>query len=455
MKRLEAGGTDLDLELPNITPEDGDACDAGNGEQAWLQCPVGEGAQLAWRAPHGCQSRNDDRAGRRRERCDHGCTRGLRKLAGDLGQTFGDGLPRPIDVDAVREGRRDDGKSLNGLRANRGNPLDTVDRILEGPRDEDLDLLRREPRRLRLHAHLRRGELGKDVVLRPLQDETTVHEHSRRECEHDPAIPDREVDNGVQHERRADCLFPVFIAACRLRAELLRQELLRATGYGVIPRLERSHRHQITAGRGLVSEHPESHIAPRRALDIYPGERIPLDDGLVGDEERLRVRGIGSGGRRRTIGNRCHHWKTRTCARPPADKPIQVHGSPGQRIDLGTDPHECRRDTSSRSIRWRHGEGWRGDTQITPPDDARERRTVVSELQQLLSGLHQLPRLSAEACHRSGTRGHERLRVRDLSDDPSRTDRLSKGRPTRTDQPTRHRGANGGDARGVGDELSL
>src|SRR5580704_251415 len=71
-----------------------------------------------------------------------------------------------MHIDAVLKGDGDDGKTGYGLRAHGGKSGGAVDGVLNLPRDQLLDLLGRESRRLGLYVHLRRNEFGKDIERR-------------------------------------------------------------------------------------------------------------------------------------------------------------------------------------------------------------------------------------------------------------------------------------------------
>ncbi len=68
---------------------------------------------------------------------------------------------------------------------------------LDRPRDDLLDLLRREARRLRLDRDLRRHELGKDIERRPHREEGAGHQPDDRKQRDEAAIAYRPANERV------------------------------------------------------------------------------------------------------------------------------------------------------------------------------------------------------------------------------------------------------------------
>ena len=98
------------------------------------------------------------------------------------------------------EHQRDHGKALDGLRADGFQAGRSVQLGFNGQRDQLLDFLRREPRRLGLNDHLRRRKLREDVQPRPRRDVEAVGDDNRPERDDHPAMTQGKLDNAVQHE---------------------------------------------------------------------------------------------------------------------------------------------------------------------------------------------------------------------------------------------------------------
>jgi hypothetical protein len=67
-------------------------------------------------------------------------------------------------------------------------------------RDERLDLLRREPRRLGLHRHLRLHEIGKDIELRIFRDVQSVKNQAHRQRDNHAARAKGKFNQSSQHD---------------------------------------------------------------------------------------------------------------------------------------------------------------------------------------------------------------------------------------------------------------
>ncbi len=105
---------------------------------------------------------------------------------------FGDDLAVRIDVARRIENDRDHGEPLDRGRSQRlkaGGPVETVFQWL---RDQDFNLLRREPGCFGLDCDLRRSEFGKDVVFRLLERVDAVQQDDAGERDDDAVKTDRE-----------------------------------------------------------------------------------------------------------------------------------------------------------------------------------------------------------------------------------------------------------------------
>ena len=188
----------LDLDLALFAAEYDHVRYAGNTEEPRSHRPLGHRAQVHQRPRRRREPRHQHRAGGRRERRHDGHGHSHRERASDLGQSLGHELPVAVDVGVGVEDDRDDRQPLDGRRPEPRQARRAVDRVLDGLRDQQLHLFGRQARRFRLHRHLRRGELGKHVVLGVRDGDHAIHEQDNRQRQDDPAKPDRESDDGVQ-----------------------------------------------------------------------------------------------------------------------------------------------------------------------------------------------------------------------------------------------------------------
>jgi hypothetical protein len=86
-----------------------------------------------------------------------------------------------VNVRAFLENGGDDRQSLDGFGADGIEIARAVQRAFDRPRDERLDLFRREARRFGLHRGLWLDEFGKHVELRVRRDEQSVTNEADRQ----------------------------------------------------------------------------------------------------------------------------------------------------------------------------------------------------------------------------------------------------------------------------------
>ena len=94
---------------------------------------------------------------------------------------FRNSLPRDMHVDAIRESDRNHRKSGYRFGTQGREPRSAVHGIFDLLGDEFLDLLRGEPRGLRLDVDLRRDELGKHIQGGPQRAPAAQNECQYRE----------------------------------------------------------------------------------------------------------------------------------------------------------------------------------------------------------------------------------------------------------------------------------
>jgi hypothetical protein len=181
-------GIDLHLVLLFQSAEHGDLRDPRNSQQPQLHRPVGHRAQIHERNGGRGQADSHHNVGRGGERRDHGAD-ACRKRTGQGGETLTHHLPVQIDVRIGVEQDGDHGQALSGGRADRLDPGDTADRILDRLCCQQLDLLRRQAGGLRGDDHLRRREFREDVVLGLVQRIHAVEKQRAGEGHDHPAMP--------------------------------------------------------------------------------------------------------------------------------------------------------------------------------------------------------------------------------------------------------------------------
>src|SRR5262249_14834360 len=120
---------------------------------------------------------------------------------GDLrrGEPFVDELPGEVDVGAVIEGHDDLGQPELRHGANRIEVRQAADNLFDGEGDLLLDLLGSQGRRTGIDLHLDGGGVGKGVEVEVAHGEDTAHGKGQRYPENQEAVPQREVDDPVQH----------------------------------------------------------------------------------------------------------------------------------------------------------------------------------------------------------------------------------------------------------------
>ena len=195
----ETIGEDLHLDLPHVAAEDGDLRHAAHAQQAGLERPIGERPKIHRGPRVRGEPQREDHARARREGRDGRRRDSLRHPRGRLGEPLRDDLPGAEDVGAVAKRRGHDRQPLDRLRAQRFEAARASDGPLDGPRDEGLDLLGREARRFGLDDDLRGRELGVHVELRLRERNHPVGERGDGEAQDDARVPDRELDEALDH----------------------------------------------------------------------------------------------------------------------------------------------------------------------------------------------------------------------------------------------------------------
>ena len=123
-------------------------------------------------------------------------------LGGDR-EAFRHHLPIEIDIAGRIEEYVDDREALYRGRGQFLDSGNAIDLRFDWRGHQHLDLFRRQARRFRLDAHLRRGELGKHIVFRAQQTEDAVAEQQKSERDNDAAKADGEGDDGRLQTGRA------------------------------------------------------------------------------------------------------------------------------------------------------------------------------------------------------------------------------------------------------------
>ena len=112
-KRKAVGGEpvrmELNLQLPDVAAEDGNAGHAFDAEQTRAQGPIGESAEFHRRADVRGEADNQREAGGSDKRRHGRGLHALRQLRGRFGHAFGDHLTGAVNVDLVFESGDDDG----------------------------------------------------------------------------------------------------------------------------------------------------------------------------------------------------------------------------------------------------------------------------------------------------------------------------------------------------------
>jgi hypothetical protein len=110
-----------------------------------------------------------------------------------------DELPREVDVGTPVELDEDDGQTHAGNRPDALHATGTVERGLDGERDESLDFLGSEALGLGQDRDLRPVEVGKHVHGQPRHFVEAIECQDERRDQDEEAVLDREVDGVLQH----------------------------------------------------------------------------------------------------------------------------------------------------------------------------------------------------------------------------------------------------------------
>ncbi len=176
-----------------------DLRDAGHGEEAAADRPVGRRLQVHRRVAVRRQRDEEDLAhdrGHRRE--DRSVRAGRQRRLREL-QLLRDDLARLVDVGAPLELDPDDRDADPARGPNPADAGRAVQRRLDGEGDLALDLLRRHPVRLGDHRHGGCGEVGEDVHGHADRDDRAPGEEDPRPEEDDEPVVKGPADDGVDH----------------------------------------------------------------------------------------------------------------------------------------------------------------------------------------------------------------------------------------------------------------
>ncbi len=204
--RHEFPRIELHLDLPHFAAVHGDLGDARHGQNALPHAALGERPKLHRRKDVRGQPQRHQVAGGRRQRRHDRRQYAVRQRARQGRQTLGDDLPVAVHVGTLGEGHGDQREALHRLGAHRLQPFGGVDGVLHRPRDEQLDLFGRQPRRFGLDLDDLRRELGKDVVLRLRQRPDAVGEGHDGQRHHDSAEAERETDDRTEQSPMLDAV---------------------------------------------------------------------------------------------------------------------------------------------------------------------------------------------------------------------------------------------------------
>ena len=185
----------LDLDRALVAPENRDAGNTGNSEQAQADRPVSDRAQIHQRARLRRETDYQHSASRRRERRHDGWLRPLRELLGGSGQPLRDDLPVAIDIARRIEEYCHDGQALDRRGTERLHARRAANGILNRTGDENLDLLGRQSNGLGLDADLGRRKLRKHVILGATKRIDAIGNQNAGERGDDTAEADCESDN--------------------------------------------------------------------------------------------------------------------------------------------------------------------------------------------------------------------------------------------------------------------
>ena len=192
---------DEHLELLPSAPHRDDLRDAGDRQQPLPHHPVGQRADLDRRRgprlavhPHMHDLPHDrrDRGELRPNALGHAIEGHGDLLGHDLPVHIDVGSPAKLDVDHRQADTR---RAPHRLHA-----CGPIEDRLEGKRDQCLDLLGREARRLGHDGHPRPIQVGKDVDRQPGERVAAVHHHSDRHDDREQAEAEGVFDDCVEHE---------------------------------------------------------------------------------------------------------------------------------------------------------------------------------------------------------------------------------------------------------------
>src|SRR5919106_3098336 len=118
------------------------------------------------------------------------------------------------------------------------------------------------------------------------------------------------------------------LAHCHARPEFFREELLNAGEDDGVARGERRPR-DPPSGRGSVGRDSDSYVCSRAALEIRPGESLPLHDRPIGHQGALGLATLGHHGGDRSPGDG---------AGPAGAGAVEIGREPRDRVGLGGGP---------------------------------------------------------------------------------------------------------------------
>ena len=187
------------MELLDFAAENIRAGHALHREKARLERPIDERAQVA--ARHFFRDEPDLQKVHRRggERRHRRRADAVGELFRERAELFRERLPREVNVRILLENGGYDAESLDAFRAHGIQIRRAVHRALDWPRDQNFDLLRAQPRRLRLDRDLRRDELGKHIERRTQGDVAAPRQQRDGERDDDAAMADGKLDDEAEH----------------------------------------------------------------------------------------------------------------------------------------------------------------------------------------------------------------------------------------------------------------